>query len=68
MAAPMTSPITPDVVSALIGQAAKAFNDHDAQAFTAVMTPDVGFLHSAVPETMHGRTEVAATTGRRSPT
>ncbi len=61
MATPPTSPITPDIVSALVVRAAKAFNDHDAHGFTAVMVPDVEFIHSALPEIMHGRAEVAAT-------
>lgn len=61
MATPTTAPITLDVASDVIQRAAKAFNDHDAQAFTAVMAPDVEFIHSALPEPLHGRGEVATT-------
>jgi steroid delta-isomerase-like uncharacterized protein len=53
-------PIDADVVSDVVRRAAEAFNDHDVEAFTAVMAPDVVFIHSAFPEPMHGRAEVAA--------
>ncbi len=61
MATPTKTPITPDAASDLVNRAAKAFNDHDATAFTAVMAPDVEFIHSALPEPMRGRAEVATT-------
>ncbi len=61
MGTPSTTPINLDVAADVIHRAAKAFNDHDAQAFTAVMAPDVEFIHSALPEPMHGRAEVATT-------
>lgn len=61
MATPTTPPITLEVATDVVHRAAKGFNDHDAQAFTAVMAPDVEFIHSALPEPMHGRAEVATT-------
>lgn len=61
MATSTTTPITLDVASGLVNRAARAFNDHDAPAFTAVMAPDVEFIHSALPEPMRGRAEVATT-------
>ena len=42
----------------LLSRVIAAFNAHDAAAFTAMMTEDVVFEHSAAPATMHGRAEV----------
>ena len=61
MTPPTRAPIDADVASDVIHRAAKAFNAHDAEAFTAIMAPDVVFIHSALPEPMHGRAEVATT-------
>jgi predicted ester cyclase len=65
MGTPSTTPIRPAVAADVLRRAAKGFNDHDAHAFTSVMAPDVEFIHSALPEPMHGRAEVATTYSER---
>lgn len=60
-----TPPLDLDVATDVVRRAAKAFNDHDAPGFTAVMAPDIEFIHSALPEPMHGRAEVAAMYGQQ---
>ncbi len=53
------TPVDEVLVDNLIPRVVAAFNAHDADGFTAVMTEDVVFDHSAAPAPMHGRAEVS---------
>ena len=47
-----------ELLEGLIGRGLQAFNGHDADEFTELMTEDVVLEHSALPGTLRGRSEV----------